>query len=102
MARSILIVNAVQVIKSESNPYGIYSVVTGFPKVFDSGNDGDLEQNMKNAKSAYFAQLSSNYANTNPNRILMTVTLTAIDGKQFLNESIGGFETEMPAEEIEE
>ncbi len=101
MGRSILIVNANQVIKSELNPYGIYSVVTGFPKVFDSGNDGDLEQNMKNAKSAYFAQLSSNYANTNPNRILMTVTLTAIDGKQFLKESIGGFETEMP-EEIEE
>ena len=102
MGRSILIVNATQVIKSESNPYGIYSVVTGFPKVFDSGNDGDLEQNMKNAKSAYFAQLSSNYANANPNRIMMTVTLTAVDGKQFLNECIGGFETEMPAEEIEE
>lgn len=100
MARSILIVNATQVITSESNPHGIYSVVSGFPKVFDSGVNGDLEQNMRNAKSAYFAQLSANYANTNVNRILMTVTLEAIDGRMILSESIGGFVE--PAAEPEE
>ena len=91
MARNIIIVNATQIVTSESNPNGLFSVVSGFPKVFDSGNNGDTEQNMKNAKSAYFAQLSENYANTNPNRVMTTVTLEAVDGVQILRESIGNF-----------
>lgn len=94
MARNIIIVNATQVVTSESHPEGIFSVVSGFPKVFDSGDGGDIEQNMKNAKSAYFAQLSTNYGNTNPNRVLMTVTLEMASGEQILRESIGG----LPAE----
>lgn len=91
MERNIIIVNASQLIKSEANPNGIYSTVSGFPKVYDSGNSGDIEQNMRNAKSAYYAQLSANYANTNANRVMMTVTLEASDGTQILHESIGDF-----------
>ena len=91
MARNIVIVNATQIIASESNPYGIFSVVSGFPKVFDSGNDGDIEQTMKTAKSAYYAQLSTNYANTNPARTMTTVTLEMANGQQILRECIGRF-----------
>lgn len=91
MARSILIVNATQLITSENNPNGLFSVVSGFPKTFDSGVDGDLVKNMRNAKSAYFAQLSTNYGNSNPNRVMMTVTLEASDGTQILHECIGSF-----------
>ena len=98
MSRAIAIVNATQVITSESNPQGLFSVVSGFPKVFDSGVGGDIEQNMKNAKAAYFAQLSANYANTNPARIMMTVTLEMASGEQILRESIGG----LPADEPEQ
>lgn len=98
MARNIIIVNATQVVTSESNPQGIFSVMTGFPKVFDSGEGGDIEQNMKNAKSAYHAQLSANYANTNPNRVMTTVTLEMANGEQILKESIG----RLPATEPEE
>ena len=94
MARAIAIVNATQVITSESNPQGLFSVVSGFPKVFDSGVNGDIEQNMKNAKSAYYAQLSTNYANTNPARIMMTVTLEMASGEQILRECIGGYPAE--------
>ena len=106
MARAIAIVNATQVITSESNPYGLFSIVPGFPKVFDSGEGGDIKQNMMNAKSAYFAQLSANYANTNPNRVMTTVTLEMASGEQILRESIGGFpepqpEPEEPEEETE-
>lgn len=90
MARNIVIVNATQIVTSESNPYGIFSVMSGFPKVFDSGIDGDIEQNMKNAKSAYYDQLSKNYANTNPARTMTTVTLEMASGEQILRESIGG------------
>lgn len=93
MARNIIIVNATQVVVSESNPSGIFSVMAGFPKVFDSGDGGDIEQTMKNAKAAYFDQLSKNYGNTNPARVMATVTLETANGRQILHESIGGFST---------
>lgn len=99
MARAIVIVNATQVVVSEQNPYGIYSVMSGFPKVYDSGNNGDIEQNMKNAKSAYYDQLSKNYANTNPARVMTTVTLEMASGEQILHESIGGYPVDEPVEE---
>ena len=101
MARAIAIVNATQVVTSDSHPEGIFSVMSGFPKVYDSGEQGDIEQNMKNAKSAYYAQLSANYANTNPNRIMTTVTLEMASGEQILRESIGGLPVE-PEPEPEE
>lgn len=102
MARAIAIVNATQVITSEANPQGLFSVVSGFPKVFDSGVNGDIEANMKAAKSAYFAQLSINYGNTNPARIMMTVTLEMASGEQILRETIGGFPAEPEPNEVEE
>lgn len=99
MARNIIIVNATQVITSDANPYGLFSTVSGFPKVFDSGNDGDIEANMKTAKSAYYAQLSANYANTNPNRVMTTVTLEMANGQQILSESIGAIPVPEPIPE---
>ena len=98
MSRSIVIVNATQVVTSEQNPQGIFSTMSGFPKTFDSVNySDDIEQTMKAAKSAYFAQLSANYGNTNPARVMTTVTLEVANGQQILRESIGSF----PAEEAE-
>lgn len=98
MARNIIIVNSTQVVTSESHPEGIFSVTSGFPKVFDSGEGGDIEQTMKTAKSAYYAQLSTNYGNTNPNRVMTTVTLETASGQQILHESIGGFPMSEPEE----
>lgn len=54
---------------------------------------------MKAAKAAYFAQLSANYGNTNPNRIMTTVTLEMLNGQQILRESVGGLMIEEPTEE---
>lgn len=102
MARNIIIVNATQIVTSESNPQGIFSVMTGFPKVFDSGEGGDIEQNMKNAKAAYFDQLSKNYANTTPTRVMTTVTLEMANGEQILKESIGRLPTTEPEEQGEQ
>lgn len=101
MARNIIIVNATQVITSESNPSGLFSIMPGFPKVFDSGEGGDIEANMKTAKAAYFAQLSANYGNTNPARVMTTVTLEMVNGQQILKESIGSLPVE-PEPEPEE
>lgn len=102
MARNIIIVNATQLVTSEANPYGIFSTMSGFPKVFDSGEGGDIEQTMKTAKSAYYAQLSANYANTNPNRAMTTVTLEMANGQQILKESVGAFPVPEPEEVVEE
>ncbi len=96
MARNIIIVGATQVVTSDSHPEGIFSIVPDFPKVFDSGEGGDTEQNMKTAKAAYFDQLSKNYANTNPARVMTTVTLEMANGEQILRESIGGLPTPEP------
>ena len=96
--RTLFIVNSTQVVTSEAHPEGIFSVTSGFPKVFDSGEGGDIEQTMKTAKSAYYAQLSVNYGNVNPNRVMTTVTLETASGQQILHESIGGF----PMSEVEE
>lgn len=101
MARQIFIVNATQVVTSEANPYGIFSVMSGFPKIFDSGVDGDIEQTMKTAKSAYYAQLSANYANANPNRAMTTVTLEMANGRQIMYECIGAFPVVEPEPEPE-
>ena len=99
MARNIIIVNATQVVTSESNPQGVLSVVSGYPKIFDSFNyKGDIEAAMRAAKADYYNRLSANYANINPNRVVTTVTLEEVNGRQLMR----GFVGEFPAENAEE
>lgn len=106
--RNIFIVNATQVITSESHPEGLFSVVSGFPKTFDSRSypsespNGDEEKALNMSKSAYLAQLSTNYANANANRVMMVVTLERADGRQIMRESIGSFPDMTPTPEPEE
>ena len=102
MARNIFIVNATQVVTSEQNPNGLLSVVSGYPKTFDSSlapYNGDIELTMKKAKAEYFDRLSKNYDDTNANRVLKTVTLETAIGEQILGESIGGYPVEEEPEE---
>lgn len=98
MARNIFIVNATQVVTSESHPEGIYSIMSGFPKTFDS-NGATEEQALNSAKAAYYDQLSKNYANTNPNRVMTTVTLEMANGRMIMSEPIGAFPAESESEE---
>lgn len=105
--RNIYIVNATQVITSESHPEGLFSVATGFPKTFDSraypasdGNpNGDEGKALNMAKSAYLAQLSTNYANANPTRVMTVVTLERADGRTIMRECIGAFPDMTPVPE---
>ena len=90
MARNIFIVNATQVVTSDSHPEGLYGIVSGFPKTFDSYGTTE-EQALNNAKSAYFSQLSANYGNTNPNRVMTTVTLMMANGRLIMHEAVGAF-----------
>ena len=104
MARNIVIVNATQVVTSEQNPQGLLSVVSGYPKIFDSTSyGGDIEKTMMMAKADYYHKLGDNYEDTNPKRVMMTVTLEMANGDQILHESLGSLPTPEPTpEETEE
>jgi len=102
--RQIYIVNATQVVTSEAHPEGLFSVVSGYPKNFDSrfynateqNPDGDSEKALRMAKADYLSRLSANYAADN--RAMTTVTLTMANGRTVMAESIGGFPVVTPAE----
>ena len=100
--RQIYIVNATQVVTSESHPEGVYSVVSGYPKTFDSRNygateenpDGDVSKALRVAKSDYCAQQAAFLASDT--RAMWTVTLTMADGRQIASECFGAFPDVMP------
>lgn len=53
--RQIFIVNATQVVTSEAHPEGLFSVVSGYPKTFDSRaypvSDGNPNGNEEKAQN---------------------------------------------------
>ena len=106
--RNLYIVNAYQVVISDSHPEGLFSTVSGYPKTFDSRNYGATEQNpngdseaaLKAAKAEYFSRLSSNYAGS-ASRVMSTVTLETAQGRAIMAESIGAFPDMTPAPEPE-
>lgn len=95
--RNVFIVNATQVVTSENHPEGLFSVMAGYPKTFDSRSynatpenpDGDEDKALQMAKSEYFSRLSANYASAN--RAMTTVTLEMANGQQIMRDSIGAF-----------
>ena len=107
--RNIFIVNATQVVTSENHPEGLYSVVQGYPKTFDSrsypaadGNpNGDSDAALRAAKVEYYGRLSANYGGS-ANRVMATVTLETAQGRTVLQESIGAFPDMTPVPEPEE
>lgn len=105
--RNIYIVNATQVVTSESHPEGLFSVVNGYPKTFDSRSynatednpNGDSDKALRMAKAEYLSRLSANYASDN--RAMTTVTLETAQGRTMMCESIGAFPDMTPPPEPE-
>ena len=103
--RNFYIVNATQVVTSESHPEGLFSVVSGYPKTFDSRSfnateenpNGDSDKALKMAKSEYLSRLSANYASDN--RAMTTVTLETAQGRTIMSECIGAFPDMTPEPE---
>ena len=103
--RNIFIVNATQVVISDSHPEGLYSVVSGYPKAFDSRSYNATEQNpngdsdaaLRAAKAEYFSRLSANYAGSST-RVMATVTLETAQGRTIMQECIGAFPDMTPPE----
>ena len=108
--RNIFIVNATQVVVSDSHPEGLFSVVSGYPKTYDSRSYNATEQNpngdsdaaLRAAKAEYFSRLSANYAGSAA-RVMAIVTLEQADGRQIMRDCIGNFPdmTPTPAPEPE-
>lgn len=105
--RQIYIVNATQVVVSESHPEGLYSVVSGYPKTFDSRNynatesnpDGDTSRALEVAQAEFYSRVAANL--TGGSRAMWTVTLTRADGRQIMRESRGAFPDMTPVPEPE-
>lgn len=105
--RNIYIVNATQVVISDSHPEGIYSVLPDYPKRFDSCNynattenpNGDDSRALEVAQAEFYSRVSANL--TAANRAMWTVTLTRADGRQIMRESRGVFPDMTPAPELE-
>lgn len=106
--RNIYIVNATQVVISDSHPEGIMSTVDGYPKNYDSRNynateenpNGDESRALDVAKAEFYSRVSA-FLTAN-NRAMWTVTLTRADGRQIMRESVGAFPDMTPAPEPEE
>lgn len=107
--RNIFVVNATQVVTSVSHPEGLFSVVSGYPKTFDSRSYNATEQNpngdsdaaLKAAKAEYFSRLSANYSGS-ASRVMATVTLETAQGRTIMSECIGAFPDMTPEPEPEE
>ena len=108
MIRQIYIVNATQVVTSETHPEGVYSTASGYPKTFDSRNynatdenpNGDEVRALEVAQAEFYSRVSANLAAAN--RTMWTVTLERADGRQIMRESRGAFPDMTPAPEITE
>ena len=106
MERNIFIVNATQVVTSEQNPQGLFSVVSGYPKTFDSRSfnateanpNGDTDLALLAAKSEYHSRLSS-METVNAARVMSAVTLTMANGRQIMHDSLGKFPDMTPSPE---
>ena len=100
MARNIFVVNATQVVTSDSHPEGLFSVVSGYPKTFDSTSySGDVDLTRKKANAEYYNRLGIMYDDTNASRVMKTVTLENAKGELLLYESIGDFPAEPEPED---
>lgn len=104
--RQIYIVSASQVVTSESHPEGLYSVMSGYPKNFDSrsypaadGNpNGDETKAFNMARADYLSRIAAILSADNPTRAMATVTLTRADGRQIYYECIGSMPDMTPPE----
>ena len=96
--RNIFIVNCTQCVISDAHPEGLFSTMSGYPKVFDSRSypaadenpNGDEAKALNAAKAEFYSRLSAIYVGS-ATRVMATVTLERADGRQVMRESIGAF-----------
>ena len=106
--RNIFTVNATQVVVSESHPEGIKSVITGYPKDFDSRSYCASEENPNGSEELALIVAQADYADRvkqlslSGNRAMWTVTLERADGRQIERKTRGAFPDMTPPKPPEE
>ena len=100
MARVIYIVSATQVVVSDNHPEGLLSNKTGYPKTYDSKDyEGNEERAFEVAEAEYRSCESTMLLDTNPSRVMQTITMERSDGRSIYHRSKGAFPVSAPAEE---
>ncbi len=105
--RNIFIVNATQVVTSDSHPEGVYSAINGYPITYDSRNYDATEQNPNGNEELALICAKADFADRVKqlslahNRVMWTVTITRADGTQIAKEKFGTFPDMTPAQEPE-
>jgi hypothetical protein len=106
MLRQIYIVDALQVVTSDTHPEGLFSHMPNYPVTYDSrtypapdGNpNGDADKALRMARAEYLSRVSAILAADNPTRAMATVTLERCDGVQVAREVIGSMPDMTPPE----
>ena len=105
--RQIYIVNASQVVTSDSHPEGVYSAVNGYPIRRDSRDYERTEENPNGNEAIALIVAQADYADAVKNlsiahnRAGWAVTLERWDGVQLARKSFGAFPDMTPAPEPE-
>lgn len=106
--RNIFIVNATQVVVSEQNPQGVYSIINGYPVNYDSRNYEATEANPNGSEELALVCAQADFADRvkqlslSHNRAAWAVTITRADGAQVARKSFGAFPDMTPEPELEE
>ena len=106
--RQIYTVSATHVVVSESHPEGVYSVIQGYPKTYDSRDYEATEQNPNGNEALALIVARAEFTDRVKqlslvhNRVMWTVTLDRADGRQIMRESYGAFPDMTPQPEPEE
>lgn len=107
MLRQIFITAATHVVVSESNPQGVYSVVSGYPIKRDSRDYEATAENPNGNSDIALIVAQADYADAVKNmsiahnRAGWAVTLERWDGVQLAKKSFGAFPDMTPAPEPE-
>ena len=107
MLRQIYIINATQVVASESNPQGVYSNVAGYPVTRDSRDYEATAENPNGNPELALTVAQADYAEAVKqlslahNRAAWAVTLSRADGVQIARKSYGAFPDMTPAPQPE-
>lgn len=102
--RQIYIVSAAQIVVSETNPQGVYSVLNGFPIYRDSRDYERTDTNPNGNEELALIVAKADFADVVKqlslahNRAMWTVTLERADGRQIMRESYGGMPDMTPPE----
>lgn len=105
--RNIFIVNATQVVTSDSHPEGVHSTVNGYPIKRDSRDYEATEQNPNGNEELALIVAQSDYADAVKNlsvahnRAGWAVTLERWDGTQIAKKTFGAFPDMTPEPEPE-